>query len=141
MEKEKESGGDKKKDSQQAAVNTFTLFLTHVGPATEEIAKQQFIRMPTSVDDDPNAKTALLIPGIEGYATVLDPLVANLKMKAVSLQYAFDGNAQSIQTLAENLLSVSLKMLYFSLNIGGVTEINIYITFILSLVEMLRLTI
>jgi hypothetical protein len=64
----------------------------------------------TDVDDDLKAGPILfMLPGLEGMASVLEPLAINLKYQTVCLQPGYSHLGQTVQDIAQSLLPVKIK--------------------------------
>lgn len=109
LEKQKESGEHKQKEFQAAAENTFKMLLTNIGPSSLKTADKPFIRLPTLPSNQQDRKTVLFIPGIQGFATILEPLALNLDVDAYCLQYYYDYQPQDIISLANKMFPVSIS--------------------------------
>lgn len=95
------------------------VLLRYVGD--EENAYTPIIRLNSLVKEKSVAPKVFLLPGIEGMASVLEPLAANLTSHAICLQFVFGDDPKStIEDLARSLLPVSnisrpLQMLFWTI--------------------------
>ena len=74
---------------------------------------QPVVRLPsasgsgTDVEDDLKAGPILfMLPGLEGMASVLEPLARNLNYQTVGLQLGYSQLGQTVQDMAQALLPV-----------------------------------
>ena len=66
-------------------------------------------RSGTDVEDDLKAGPILfMLPGLEGMASVLQPLARNLKYQTVCLQLGYSHMGQTVQDMAQALLLVQI---------------------------------
>ncbi|XP_063218658.1 fatty acid synthase-like [Bacillus rossius redtenbacheri] len=73
----------------------------------EASARLPVMELPSAVDPaDASAPLVIMLPGIEGMASVLLPLAANLTSRTISLQLKHDNFPESIAQLAEELLPI-----------------------------------
>lgn len=61
--------------------------------------------LPTEAAVDCKNKV-ILIPGIEGVASILEPLAKRLRVQAVCAQLGFENQNEEIQTISQQLLHV-----------------------------------
>ena len=65
----------------------------------------------TDVEDVLKAGQILfMLPGLEGMATVLEPLARNLKYQTVCLQLGYSHLGQTVQDMAQALLPVQITL-------------------------------
>jgi hypothetical protein len=76
---------------------------------------QPVVRLPsasgsgTDVEDDFNAGPILfMLPGLEGVASILEPLARNLNYQTVCLQLGYSYLGQTVQDMAQALLPVQI---------------------------------
>jgi hypothetical protein len=76
---------------------------------------QHVVRLPsasgsgTDVEDDLKAGPILfMLHGLEGMASVLEPLARNLKYQTVCLQPGYSHLGQTVQDMAQDLLAVQI---------------------------------
>jgi hypothetical protein len=81
----------------------------------EASVAQPVVRLPsasgseTDIEDDLKAGPVLLMfPGLDGVASVLQPLARNLKYQTVCLQLGYSHMGQTVQDMAESLLPVQI---------------------------------
>ncbi|KAF2904462.1 hypothetical protein ILUMI_01702 [Ignelater luminosus] len=71
----------------------------------EKLSTIPMVRLPSLIKEKSVAPKVFILPGIEGMATVLEPLAANLSSHAFCLQYTYTNqSAISIEELAMSLL-------------------------------------
>ncbi|CAH0385876.1 unnamed protein product [Bemisia tabaci] len=77
----------------------------------ELMASEPIVRLPSlsgdgSVIEDMHCKDTLIfaIPGVEGVASIMEPLAKNLNAQVLCLQYDFERPASTIQELAQSLV-------------------------------------
>ena len=76
---------------------------------------QPVVRLPsasgsgTDVEDDLKAGQILfMLPGLEGMASILEPLARNLNYQTVCLQLGYSQLGQTVQNMAQALLPVQI---------------------------------
>jgi len=76
---------------------------------------QPVVRLPsasgsgTDVEDDLKAGPILfMLPGLEGVASILEPLARNLNYQTVCLQLGYSQLGQTVQDMAQTLLPVQI---------------------------------
>ncbi|GJQ79757.1 hypothetical protein Trydic_g23234 [Trypoxylus dichotomus] len=70
----------------------------------EEFANEPVIKLKTLIEEDENGPNVIALPGIEGMATVFEPLAKKLKAHVSCLQFCTNYMAVAIEKLAEYLL-------------------------------------
>jgi len=77
--------------------------------------RQPVVRLPsasgsgTDVEDDLKTGPILfMLPGLEGMASVLEPLARNLNYQTVCLQLGYNHLGQTVQDMAQALLPVQI---------------------------------
>jgi hypothetical protein len=82
----------------------------------EASVTQPVVRLPSAcgsgadVEDDLKAGPILfMLPGLEGMASVLEPLARNLKYQTVCLQLGYSHLGQTVQDMAHSLLPVQIR--------------------------------
>jgi hypothetical protein len=85
------------------------------GCGDEASVTQHVVRLPsasgsgTDVEDDLKAAPILfMLPGVEGMASVLEPLARNLKYQTVCLQPGYSHLGQTVEDMAQALLPVQI---------------------------------
>ena len=83
----------------------------------EASVTQPVVRLPSAsgsgkdVEDDLKAGPILfMLPGLEGMASVLEPLARNLKYQTVCLQLGYSHLGQTVQDMAQALLPVQITL-------------------------------
>ena len=78
---------------------------------------QPVVRLPsafgsgTDVEDDLKAGPILfMLPGLEGTASILEPLARNLNYQTVCLQLGYSHLGQTVQDMAQALLPVQITL-------------------------------
>ena len=81
----------------------------------EASVTQPVVRLPsasgsgTDVEDDLKAGQILfMLPGLEGMASILEPLARNLNYQTVCLQLGYSQLGQTVQDMAQALLPVQI---------------------------------
>jgi fatty acid synthase len=84
----------------------------------EASSAQPVVRLPAAagagmdVEDEMKAGPILfMLPGVEGVASVLEPLAKNLKYQTVCLQLNYRDIGQTIQDMVQSLLPVCIARL------------------------------
>lgn len=106
MEKASEGEHHKKKaeDKEKLPEGIYLLF-RYMGD--EKNSAVPMIRLPSLIKEKSVAPKVFLLPGIEGMASVMEPLASNLSSHALCLQYPFtDHPPATIEELAVSLLPV-----------------------------------
>jgi hypothetical protein len=96
----------------------------------ETSASQPDVRLPSAagagadVEDELKAGPILfMLPGVEGAASVLEPLAKNLEYQTVCLQLEYKDIGQTVHEIAQSLLPVSVTHLlsdpFFAVIISG----------------------
>lgn len=94
-EKDRESG-----KVTQRLPRGFELILRYLGD--ESTSTIPVLRLPSLVEDDPvDVPYIFCFPGIEGFATSLKPLVANIKAKIIGIQFCYKNPTNSYKDLAK----------------------------------------
>lgn len=100
---ERDSGVAENSEPTMQNLEAFQMMLRLVG--FEENSKETYQILPSNAVAGCTDKV-FLIPGIEGVATVLEPLAKNLNVNAVCLQLGFENENEEIQTMSRNLYQV-----------------------------------
>jgi hypothetical protein len=81
----------------------------------EASVTQPVVRLPsacgsgTDVEDDLKAGPILfMLPGLEGLASILEPLTRNLNYQTICLQLGYSHLGQTVQEMAQALLPVQI---------------------------------
>ncbi|KAK9884293.1 hypothetical protein WA026_005245 [Henosepilachna vigintioctopunctata] len=74
------------------------LILRYLGD--EATSTIPIIRLPSSVEDDIDAPYVFCFPGIEGFATTLKPIAANVAAKMIGIQFCYKQPTNSYKDLA-----------------------------------------
>ncbi|XP_044764578.1 fatty acid synthase-like [Coccinella septempunctata] len=107
-EKDKESG-----KVTQRLPRGFELILRYLGD--ENTSTIPVLRLPSLVEDDPeDVPYIFCFPGIEGFATSLKPLVANIKAKIIGIQFCYKNPTNSYKDLARESEEQILKYVSIS---------------------------
>jgi len=95
----------------EVTVQPMQLLLRVCGDETS--VRQPVVRLPsasgsgTDVEDGLKAGPILfMLPGLEGMASVLEPLARNLKYQTVCLQLGYSHLGQTVQDIVQDLLPV-----------------------------------
>lgn len=73
----------------------------------ESESKILCLRMESKIEESVEAPTVLVIPGLEGFGKVLDPLCRNLDAKIYALQLNYQDTPETIFDMAQEKLPVS----------------------------------
>lgn len=86
----------------------------------ESLAYHPLLRIPSLCEDGSTVeqpttvqRTLFVIPGLEGVASMMEPLSKNLNLQVLCLQYDIVGVASTIEEMAAIQYSVSKNILYF----------------------------
>ncbi|KAL3270432.1 hypothetical protein HHI36_020987 [Cryptolaemus montrouzieri] len=74
------------------------LILRYLGD--EATSTIPIIRLPSLVEDDSDAPYVFCFPGIEGFATTLKPMVANIRAKTIGIQFCYKNPTNTYKDLA-----------------------------------------
>jgi hypothetical protein len=103
-------------DDDGASPEGMQLLLREVGDEASSV--QPVVRLPsaagagTDVDDELKAGPVLfMLPGVEGVASVLEPLAKNLEYQAVCLQLNYWDIGETVHDMAQSLLPVCVTRL------------------------------
>jgi hypothetical protein len=95
----------------EVSLEGLQLLLRVIG--NEASAAQPVVRLPSAtgtgvdVEDEVKAGPVLfMLPGVEGMASIMEPLAKNLKYQTVCLQLGYNDRGHTIHDLAQSLLPV-----------------------------------
>jgi fatty acid synthase len=101
-------------DVNEVSLEGLQLLLRVLGD--EASAAQPVVRLPSAtgtgadVEDEVKAGPVLfMLPGVEGMASILEPLAKNLKYQTVCLQLGYTAMGHTIHDLAQSLLPVYIR--------------------------------
>ena len=74
----------------------------------EESASESVLHLPSAYlsDRDESGPVLIMMPGVEGTASVLKSLASNLRYQTLCLQYGYHNIGDSIQEMAFSLIPV-----------------------------------
>lgn len=83
------------------------LILRYLGD--ESISTIPVIQLPSMIEENAEAPHIFCFPGIEGFATTLKPLAANLRAKVIGVQFCYKNPSNTYNDLALEAVAVGLN--------------------------------
>lgn len=106
---EKDAGEFKAKESDASATDRMGLEFMLRTIGDEESSKKSVIHFQTQASADCK-EHVIMVPGVEGMASVLERLASNLKVNATCVQFGYEYKYDNIKSMAESVLDVCIYL-------------------------------